>query len=86
MADQTDPRIWINRGVFLLVAFLIVVAQLVPLDMRPASWSWPDLLLAMTLAWVVRKPDYAPVALIAALFLMTDLLLHRPPGFGQRWS
>lgn len=80
MADRTDPRIWMNRGVFVLAAFVIVVAQMVPLDMRPVNWSGPDILLAMTLAWVARKPQFAPVAVIAALFLMTDLLLHRPPG------
>lgn len=80
MADRADPRIWMHRGIFVLTAFVIVVAQLVPLDMRPANWSWPDLLLAITLAWIVRKPDYAPVTVVAGLFLMTDLLLHRPPG------
>ncbi len=80
MAERTDPRIWMNRGLFLFAAFVIVVAQLVPLDLRPVNWAWPDILLAMTLAWVARKPAFAPVAVIAAIFLMTDLLLHRPPG------
>lgn len=80
MAERTDPRIWMNRGLYILAAFIIVVAQLVPLDMQPTNWAWPDILLAMTLAWVARKPHYAPVAVIAILFLMTDMLLHRPPG------
>jgi rod shape-determining protein MreD len=80
MAERADTRVWVNRGVFGLLAFVIVVAQLVPFDMQPPSWAPPDLLLAITMVWVVRKPHYLPVAMIAALFLMTDLLFQRPPG------
>jgi rod shape-determining protein MreD len=28
----------------------------------------------------VRRPDYVPTLLLAALFLLADLLLQRPPG------
>ena len=80
MAERADPRIWMNRSIYILAAFVIIVAELVPLDMQPSNWAWPNIMLAMTLAWVARKPDYAPVAVIAALFLITDLLQHRPPG------
>lgn len=80
MAEPADTRIWMNRGLFILLAFVIVVGNLVPFDMQPSSWAAPDLLLAVTLAWVVRKPDYIPVFVIAILFLMTDLLFQRPPG------
>ena len=80
MADTLTASTWGKRIVFVGLAFIIIVMQLVPLDMRPASWAPPDLLLAVTLAWVARRPDYLPVGVIAALFLMTDLLFQRPPG------
>jgi rod shape-determining protein MreD len=80
MAERADTQVWINRGVFVLLAFIIVVAQLAPLDMRPAVWAAPDILLAITLVWVARSPQYLPVFVVAALFLMTDLLFQRPPG------
>ena len=80
MAEPTDSKIWVQRGVFLLLAFALIVIDLVPLDMRPSLWVAPDLLLAATLAWVVRKPDYVPVLVIAVLFLMADFLFIRPPG------
>jgi rod shape-determining protein MreD len=80
MAERADTRIWMNRGLFILLAFVIVVGHLVPFDMQPSNWAAPDLLLAITLTWVVRKPDYIPVFVIAMLFLMTDLLFQRPPG------
>lgn len=80
MADKTDSRTWINRGAFVALAFVFVVIELVPRDMRPASWAGPDMLLAITLVWVARKPSYLPVIVIAAFFLMTDFLFLRPPG------
>jgi rod shape-determining protein MreD len=80
MAERMDSKTWINRGVFILLAFVIVVIALVPRDLRPQPWAGPDLLLAVTFAWVARKPSYLPVVVIAAFFLMTDFLFMRPPG------
>lgn len=80
MADTNTANLWINRGIFLLLAFALIVIRLVPLDARPQVWAPPDLLLAVTLVWVARRPAYLPVYIIAALFLMTDLLFQRPPG------
>lgn len=80
MAERTDNKTWVQRGVFLLAAFVLIVIDLVPLDMRPSLWVSPDLLLAATLVWVARKPNYVPVFVIALLFLLTDFLFMRPPG------
>lgn len=46
----------------------------------PARWIAPDLLLLITLAWVARRPSFAPVIVIAAVFLLSDMLFQRPPG------
>ncbi len=46
----------------------------------PTAWPGPDLMLAFTFVWVIRRPDYVPVLLIAAIFLLEDMLLMRPPG------
>ncbi len=40
----------------------------------------PDLLIAFAFAWSLRRPDYVPAISLAAVFLLTDLLLQRPPG------
>ena len=77
---MAPTKIWLNRSAFVLLAFVIVVIQLVPLDMRPVVWAAPDILLAATLAWVARRPAYLPVLVVAAVFLMSDLLFLRPPG------
>lgn len=80
MAEAFSGSVWAKRSVFVALAFVIIVMQLVPLDMRPPRWAPPDLLLAFTLVWVARRPDYLPVIVIAAVFLLTDLLFQRPPG------
>lgn len=40
----------------------------------------PDLLIAFAFAWSLRRPEYVPTLLLAVIFLMTDLMLQRPPG------
>jgi rod shape-determining protein MreD len=40
----------------------------------------PDLLVAFAFAWSMRRPEYVPTLLLAALFLLADLMLQRPPG------
>jgi rod shape-determining protein MreD len=80
MAERVDSRIWALRGVFIALACALMAAALVPLDMRPAAWAGPDLLLAVTMAWVTRQPSALPIVVVAFIFLIADLLLMRPPG------
>lgn len=51
-----------------------------PLPLPPEPIAYPDLLLAVTMVWAARRPDYVPVLAIAAITFMTDLLFQRPPG------
>lgn len=43
-------------------------------------WVGPDMLIAFAFAWSLRRPEYVPPLLLAGLFLLSDLLLQRPPG------
>jgi rod shape-determining protein MreD len=80
MAEVVPSRIFVGRLVFFGLAMTIVFVQLLPLDTLPTRWPAPDLLLAVTLAWVARRPDHAPVIIIAAVFFLCDLMFQRPPG------
>ncbi len=80
MAERPTAQIMINRAVFAGLALLLVFMQLLPLETVPGSWAAPDFLLACTLVWVSRRPDYLPVLVIALIFFLTDLLYQRPPG------
>lgn len=80
MADIADPRNWTGRATYLAIALLILFVQLLPLQTLPPDWAGPDILLTMTVVWVSRRPDHAPMLMIAGLFFLVDLLLQRPPG------
>ncbi len=80
MAEKAASRIWIMRALYLGLSLGIVFFQLMPLDIRPHDWAGPDLLLALPMAWALRRPEYVPALLVAAVMLLTDLLFQRPPG------
>lgn len=62
-------------GLTLLTLFL----RMLPVNTMQ-SIPGPDVLLALAFAWVLRRPDYLPALLVAAVFLTEDFLLMRPPG------
>lgn len=80
MVEMPATQVWIGRGIYVGLCFLIIFFQLLPLDSRPQVFPWPDLLLVVTLVWVARRPDYAPMLAIALIFFLTDMLFQRPPG------
>lgn len=80
MNDLSLTRLWLMRGGFLLIALVILFFHLLPLDTSPRRWAGPDLILCFALAWSVRRPEYVPPLVLAGVFLLSDLLLQRPPG------
>lgn len=80
MDSLAPSRIWVMRLCYAGLAMVILFFHLLPLDTLPRGWAAPDLLLALTLAWALRRPDFVPPVLIAVVILLADLLLQRPPG------
>ncbi|MDK3072188.1 rod shape-determining protein MreD [Sedimentitalea sp. JM2-8] len=80
MDSLTPPHIWIMRLWFVALALLILFFHLLPLQTMPRRWAPPDLLIAFTFAWSVRRPDFVPAFSVAAVMLLADLMLQRPPG------
>jgi rod shape-determining protein MreD len=68
------------RILFGMLCLVLIFLHLLPLQILPRGWAGPDVMLALTFAWVLRRPDFVPPLLIAGLFLLTDLLFQRPPG------
>ncbi len=46
----------------------------------PVRWIAPNFLILLVVTWVARRPSFAPVWVIAILFLLADFLFQRPPG------
>lgn len=80
MADGAPSSVWLYRAAFAGLALALLFLRLLPLGSVAGEWPGPDLLLCLIFAWVVRRPDYLPVLLIAAIVLLEDLVLLRPPG------
>ncbi len=80
MAETSGTKPWVMRAAFALLAMAILYWQLLPLSTVPHNWTGPDLLLVLLMVWVLRRPDYAPIALVAGVMLFADFVLSRPPG------
>lgn len=74
------PRRWAMRTVYLGLGLGLIFVHLMPLQTVPRGWAGPDVMVALTLAWVLRRPDHVPPLLVAAVFFLGDLLFQRPPG------
>lgn len=70
----------LGHVLFVALFLAILFSRLLPLNPGRAIWPGPDLVLCLTLAWMLRRPDQAPVLVIAALFMIEDIVLLRPPG------
>lgn len=80
MADSHKRIVWAHRGLYVALAGFLMFLRLLPINTEPVHWPGPDLLLGFTFAWVLRRPDYVPALLIAAVILLEDFLVMRPPG------
>ena len=80
MDSLSRSRLWAMRAVYLFLCMAVILAHLLPLDTLPRVWAPPDILIAFTFAWALRRSDYVPILSIAAVFLIADLLFQRPPG------
>lgn len=72
--------VWGYRALYAGLVFLILFFALLPFGAGEGGWPGPDLVLCLTCAWVLRRPDYVPVWLLVPLLLLDDTLLMRPLG------
>jgi rod shape-determining protein MreD len=80
MANTYFARLWLGRLTFFAVAWLLLALGLVPLGFTPRFVPPPDLLLGLVFAFMLRRPDFLPVWLVALVFFLSDLLQMRPLG------
>jgi len=80
MADRPEALIWVKAALYAGLCMMMIFLHLLPMDTSPRGWAGPDLILALTCAWVVRRPEFVPVTLVALIFVLMDLLYQMPPG------
>lgn len=79
---MSRQRQLLGQTSYLLAALALILAALLPLSPGRIAWPGPDLLMAVTLAWVLRRPEQVPVLTVALVMLAADILLFRPLGLG----
>lgn len=80
MVDPITSRMWFMRALYVFLTFVLIFLHLLPLETVPSSWPPPDLIMALTFAWALRRPEYVPAISVAGVILLADLLFQRPPG------
>lgn len=65
---------------FVATCAVVLFARLIPLDLMPGRIAPPDILFALLVALLVRRPRALPMALIVGIFLINDILLQQPLG------
>ncbi|MFN0113379.1 MAG: rod shape-determining protein MreD [Paracoccaceae bacterium] len=80
MVDPVTTARFAYRAAFLGFAALFLFLRLMPLSALPPAWPGPDLLLCLTIVWVIRRPDYVPAGAVLLVFLLDDIMTMRPPG------
>ena len=80
MANPVSTRRLGFRLLWIVLALVVMIALLLPLHPGPGRIPAPDVLLMMTFAGVLRRPEYIHVGFVAVAFLLADFLFMRPPG------
>lgn len=73
-------RAVIGSLLFCAAMAALLFLRLLPLSAGAVRLPGPDLGLCLTLAWVLRRPERLPAAVIALVFLLQDILLFQPVG------
>ncbi|HHB81821.1 MAG TPA: rod shape-determining protein MreD [Aliiroseovarius sp.] len=80
MIDPRTFRLWFYRALLVLLIGIITFVHMLPLSTLPAPFPGPDLILGLVFAWVLRRPEYVPVLLVAVLFFLIGMIKQSPPG------
>lgn len=80
MVDPLTTRRIAHRALYLGLALVVMFLRLLPVTPMSHGIPGPDLVLALTLAWVLRRPDYVPAWLIVGVFLLEDVMYWQPIG------
>ncbi|WP_435312497.1 rod shape-determining protein MreD [Primorskyibacter sedentarius] len=80
MVDQSPSRLWTMRAAYVALCLVVIFFHLLPLETMPRRWAAPDFMVALSMVWAVRRPEYVPALSVAAVMLLADLMFQRPPG------
>lgn len=82
MTDRVTLMRWAFWGLLVVISAGLLFVKLLPLDLSAGRFPGPDIFFAFVMAWMLRRPDYVPILLVATLIFLTDLLYQDIPAVG----
>ncbi len=80
MSALSTRHVVTYRVMFVVLSLILITLKMLPLNLAASGVPGPDMLVLLAFAWMVRQPNLVPLGLLAAVFLLADFLLQRPPG------
>ncbi len=77
---MSDLRRGLDILLFAIVGFISIGLAILPLGFAADSIAFPDLLYCVMVAWVIRRPETAPIVIVAGIGLLADAMMMRPVG------
>lgn len=82
MTDHVTLLRWVFWGLLVLISAGLLFVNLLPIDLSAGRFPGPDIFIAVAIAWLLRRPDYVPILLVAILIFLTDLMYQDIPAVG----
>ena len=83
MVDPITARRISYWGLFVLIWLVILLIRVLPVDISAGGWPGPNWTILLAFSWVLRRPNFVPVLLIAIVLLIEDMIFMRPPGLAS---
>ncbi len=80
MVDPVTARRMGYWTLFLLIWLAVMFVWLLPIDTVGGNWPGANWTMLFAFAWVLRRPNFIPVFLVAIVILLDDMVFMRPPG------
>jgi len=80
MIKTYKSRVIFNQFLFFCIFAVGHFILLAPITLLPVDILIPEVTLLITLAVIIRNPDYIPFWLIFLIFFLSDFLLTKPLG------
>jgi len=79
--DEISPwQFWLRRAGFIAIGALFMLQALIPLDLTANRLPGPDVLYCLTMAYLIRRPEFVPLWSIIFVFFLRDVLTMAPLG------
>lgn len=78
--NTSGTRYWLEVVLFLILGFVAIGIPMIPMGLAADSLPVPDLLFGLIIAWIIRRPETAPLFSVVFVAVLADAMLMRPLG------